>query len=116
MQYSSFGEGAAGVSLGAVHMEERVQVRVQVEVGKEEVGDREKHEERQNEDTSNRQSTAHHGCHDGMSARYRRVGWLKLEPSSEYAHNQTRAMRMRKMTCEVYLSTPPSVTVDRHRL
>ena len=38
-QYSSFGEGAAGLSLGAVHMEEGVQVRVQVEVGREEVGD-----------------------------------------------------------------------------
>ena len=78
-QYSSFGEGAAGVSLGAVHMEERVQVRVQVEVGKEEAGDREKHGERQNEDTSNRQSTTHHGWHeDGMSVRYRHVGWLVL--------------------------------------
>ena len=29
----------------------------------------------------------------------------RLEPCSEYAHNQTRAMRMSKMTCEVYLST-----------
>ena len=43
VQYSSSGEGAAGLSLGAVHMEEGVQVRVQVEVGREEVGDREKH-------------------------------------------------------------------------
>ena len=39
-QYSSFGEGAAGVPFGAVHMEERVQVRVLVEVGVEELGDR----------------------------------------------------------------------------
>ena len=38
-QYSSSGEGAAGVSLGAVHMEEGVQVRVQVECGREEVND-----------------------------------------------------------------------------
>ena len=60
-QYSSLGESAAILSLGAVHMEEGVQVRVQVEGGREEVGDREKHEERQDEDTSNRQSTAHHG-------------------------------------------------------
>ena len=51
-QYSSFGEVAAVVSLGAVHMEERVQVIVQVEVGREEVGDRETHGERQNEDTT----------------------------------------------------------------
>ena len=37
MQYSSSGEGAAVVSLGAVHIEEGVQVRVQVECGREEV-------------------------------------------------------------------------------
>ena len=77
-QYSSLGEGAAGVSLGAVHME-GVQVRVQVECGREEVNDGEKHGERQNEEaTRNRQSTAHHGWHeDGMSARLQ-----TLEPCS----------------------------------
>ena len=42
-QYSSLGEGAASVSLGAVHMEEGVQVRAQVECGREEVNDGEKH-------------------------------------------------------------------------
>ena len=74
------GEVAAGLSLGAVHMEEGVQVRVQVEVGREEVDDGEKHGERQNEDTSNRQSTAHHGWHeDGMSARLQTLElWLVL--------------------------------------
>ena len=81
-QYSSLGEGAAGVSRGAVHMEGGVQVRVQVECGREEVGDREKHGERQNEHTSNKQSTAHHGWHeDGMSARLQ-----TLEPYSVIAH------------------------------
>ena len=61
-QYSSLGEGAAGVSLGALHMEEGVQVRVQVEVGREEVNDGEKHGERQNEEaTKNGRSNAHHG-------------------------------------------------------
>ena len=80
-QYSSLGEGAAGVSLGAVHME-GVPVRVQVGCGREEVGDREKHGERQNEDTSNKQSTAHHGWHeDCMSARLQ-----TLEPCSVIAH------------------------------
>ena len=49
VQYSSLGEGAASVSLGVVHMEEGLSVRVQVECGREEVGDREKHGERQNE-------------------------------------------------------------------
>ena len=38
-QDSSLGEGAAAVSLGAVLMEEGVQVRVQVECGREEVED-----------------------------------------------------------------------------
>ena len=42
MQYFSLGEGAAVVSLGAVDMEEGVQVRVQVECGKEEVNNGEK--------------------------------------------------------------------------
>ena len=61
-QYSSLGEGAAGVSLGAVHMEEGVQVRVQVECGREEVNNGEKHGERQNEEaTRNARSNAHHG-------------------------------------------------------
>ena len=61
-QYSSLGEGAAGVSLGAVHMDEGVQVRVQVECGREEVNDGEKHGERQNEEaTRNGREDAHHG-------------------------------------------------------
>ena len=46
-QHSSVGEGAAGVSLG--HME-GVLGRVQVEVGKEEVDEREKHGMEQSEE------------------------------------------------------------------
>ena len=67
-QYSSLGED----------MEEGVQVRVQVEVGREEVGDREKHGERQNEEaTRNRRSNAHLGWHgDGMTRAH------TLEPCS----------------------------------
>ena len=42
MQYFSLGEGAAVVSLGAVDMEEGLQVRVQVECGREEVNNGEK--------------------------------------------------------------------------
>ena len=61
-QYSSLCEGAASVSLGAVHMEEGVQVRVQAECGREEANDGEKHGERQNEEaTKNGWSDAHHG-------------------------------------------------------
>ena len=54
----------------------------------------------QNEEaTRNKRSTTHHGWHEyGVTRASRHM--------SEYAHNQTRAMRMRKMTCEVYLSTP----------
>ena len=63
-------------------MEEGVQIRVQEECGREEIGDREKHGERQNEDISNTQSTAHHGWHeDGMSARLQ-----TFEPCSVIAH------------------------------
>ena len=51
-QYSSLGEGAAGVSLGAVHME-RVQVRVQVEQRRDEVNNREKQEKDKHEETDN---------------------------------------------------------------
>ena len=62
VQCSSSGEGAAGVSLGAVHMAEGVRVRVQVECGREEVNDGEKHGERQNEEASKKGlSNAHHG-------------------------------------------------------
>ena len=62
VQYSSLGEGATSVSLGAVHMEEGVRVRVQADCGGEEVNDGEKHGERQNEKaTKNRRSNAHHG-------------------------------------------------------
>ena len=46
---SLFGEGAAVISLDAVHME-GVQVRMQIEVGREEVNDGENHGEGQNED------------------------------------------------------------------
>ena len=68
-QDSSVGGGAGVICLGVVHMEEGVQVRVQVEVGREEVGDREIHGESQNEEaTKNRRSTAHHGWHEyGMT-------------------------------------------------
>ena len=53
MQYSSLGEGAAVVSLGAVDMEGGVQVRVQVECGREEVNNGEKQEKDKHEETDN---------------------------------------------------------------
>ena len=51
-QYSSLGDGAAGVFLGVVHME-GAQVRVQVECGREEVSNREKQEKDKHEETDN---------------------------------------------------------------
>ena len=66
------GESAVVVSLGAVDMEEGVQVRVQAECGREEVNNGEKQEkdkqvETDNERTNGR-SNAHHGRHeDGMT-------------------------------------------------
>ena len=63
-QDSSVGRDAGYDCLSVVHMEERVQDRVQVEVGREEQGGRETHGESQNEETTrNKLSTTHHGWH-----------------------------------------------------
>ena len=54
-------------------MEEGVQVRVQVEVGRKEQGEGEIHGESQNEETTrNKRSTAHHGWHEHGMTRSRR--------------------------------------------
>ena len=62
-----------GISaLGVVHMEEEVQGRAQVEVGREEQGEGETHGKRtkRGTDATNKRSTAHQGRHeDDMSAR-----------------------------------------------
>ena len=63
-QDSSVGGDAGYVCLGAVHMEEKVQDRVQMEVGREEQGEEETHGKEQSEEQRERtddQSTAHHG-------------------------------------------------------
>ena len=71
-QYSSLGEGEEVVSIGAVHMGDKVHVRVQVECGRDEVNDGEKYGERQNEEaTKNRRSKAHR--EDGMTHAYRHL-------------------------------------------
>ena len=65
MQNSSVGAGAGVICLGVVHMEEGVEVRAQVEVGREEVGEGETHGQSQNEEaTRNKRSTAHGGWHE----------------------------------------------------
>ena len=78
-QYSSVGGGAGVICLGVVHMEEGVQVGVQVEMGREEQGEGETHGKEQSEEqrSNEKQSTAHHGWHeDDMSARY--IHWAVL--------------------------------------
>ena len=69
MQDSSVGGGTGNNCLGVVHMEEGFQVRVQVEVGREEQGEGETHGKSQNEVARrNKRSTAHHGWYgDGMT-------------------------------------------------
>ena len=52
VQDSSVGGGAGVICLGAVHMEEGVQVRVQVEVGREEQCEGETHGKGQSEETT----------------------------------------------------------------
>ena len=68
-QDSSVGGGAGNGCLGVVHMEEGVQVRVQIKVRREKVVEGETHGESQNEEpTRNKRSTAHHGWHeDGVT-------------------------------------------------
>ena len=53
-------------ALAFVHTEEEVQVRVQVEVGREEQGVGETHGKEQSEErrSNEKQSTAHHGWHE----------------------------------------------------
>ena len=71
-QDSSVGGDAGYVCPGVVHRAEEVQVRVQVEVGREERGAGETHGKEQGEArrSNEKQSTAHHGEHeDDMSAR-----------------------------------------------
>ena len=50
--------------LGVVHMEEGVQIRVQVEVGREEQGEGETQGKGQSEETDATRSTAHHGWYE----------------------------------------------------
>ena len=61
---SARGQYSSGViCLGVVQMG-GVQVRVQVEVGREEVSEGETHGESQNEEARNKRSTVHHGWHE----------------------------------------------------
>ena len=86
---SSVGGVAVVICLGVVHMEEGVQVRVQVEVGREEVGDSEGNTEK---DRTRTQATVNHPLTmDGMN--------MQCD-----AHQLWGVNCIRNMTCEVYLS------------
>ena len=56
-QDSSIGGGAGNVCLGVVHMEEEVQDRAQVEVGREEQGEGETHGKEQSEEQRSDEKT-----------------------------------------------------------
>ena len=56
-QDSSIGGGAGNVCLGVIHMEEEVQDRVLVEVGREKQGEIETHGEEQSEEQRERERT-----------------------------------------------------------
>ena len=75
-------EAQGMISLALSTIQEGVQVRVQVEVGREEQGAGETHGESQNEETTrNKRSTAHHGWHEyGVMRAARTHSVARLEP------------------------------------
>ena len=74
-QDSSVGGGTGNNCFGVVHMEEGVQDRVQVEVGREEQGEGDTRRVKNAETTRNKRSTAHHGWHEyGMMRACRHLG------------------------------------------
>ena len=79
-QDSSIGGGASNVCLGVVHMEEEVQDRVQVEVGREEQGEGATHGKEQSEEqrSDEKQSTAHHGWYEDGVTRASQYGVIHI--------------------------------------
>ena len=60
------------------------------ECGREEITDGEKQKKDKHEETDHERSNTHHGWHeDGMKRAHRHIGVARLEPCSEYAHDQT---------------------------
>ena len=82
--------------------------REQIECGREEGEDGEKQEREKQGTTNERSNTLHHRWHeDGMKRALRHFEpWLVLSHAMSM-HTIRRAKCMRKMTCEVYLSTHP---------
>ena len=109
---SSVGGVPVANCLGDDHVEEEVQVRVQVEVEREEKRTGETHGKEQGEEQRvEERTTAPRGWHgDDMTRSCRHLSQCGV------THHSACAQCMRKVTCDVYLSTLPSVTVDRHQL
>ena len=102
---SSVGEGAVVICVGVVHTEEEVQDRVQVEVGREEQGIGETHgQELGEEQRENRRSSKPHKMDDHEHGVMRTNTFLSHDVS---VHHSVCALCRRKVSCEVYLSTPP---------
>ena len=115
-QDSSIGGGASNVCLGVLHMEEEVQDRVQVEVGREEQGEGETHGKEQCDEQEKRRENNQPLNIDGMRMGVTRACRHLSLCGVIHIIKHVRCAR-EKVTCEVYLCTPPpSVTVDRHRL
>ena len=78
---------------------------------------RETRKEREKTRINNKRSSTHHGWHeDGMSARYRHIGWLVLSHAVWYAHLIVCKSAWEKWRVKCVSLHPPSITVDRHRL
>ena len=99
-QDSSIGGGASNVCLGVIHMEEEVQDRVQVEVGREEQGEGETHGKGQSEEQRSKEQPLTVDDHEyGVM---RTNTFLNLEPMwCDTSFSMRTAQE--KNTCEVYL-------------
>ena len=98
-------------------MEQQIEVlgTVQAGRGREEVNDAEKQEKDKHEETDERSST-HHGWHEVGTKRTQARWVVRLEPSSEYAHNQTCKLHEKNSRVKCICPHSPSVTVDRNQL
>ena len=100
--------------LGAVHMEEEVQDRVQVEVERKEQGIRETRgkEQGDNRESKNKRSTAQHGWPWVWGDAHKHI----LEPWCECTSSSVRTVQENEWRVKCFCVHTPSVTVDRHRL
>ena len=110
-QDSSVGGGAGNVCLGAVHMEEDVQDRVQVEVGREVRGVRDTHGMEQGEKHRKNKTINQPLTLDDHEYGVMRTNTFLIQCG--VTHQSVCALCRTKMTCGCSRLHPPSVTVDR---